>query len=230
MLALGSYRKKLIEVALPLEAINVASAREKSIRHGHPSTLHLWWARMAAAALAAAAAAAETARAAQDRRVERREEEMEAAEQAARQRAAAEAVRQAEEAARAAALAQAERLREIAEGRDQATSDTTSPPAAEPPEALSPIAPLIIVGVLLSIVVFIVDLLFVAAEMVLAGPASTGNALAILLSLIIVAEGLFLTNLDIAYWVYAYRLTGASPSEDVPFDLTPGDWGLGHND
>ncbi|MCU1329938.1 MAG: hypothetical protein JWN34_5308 [Bryobacterales bacterium] len=38
-------RKKLIEVALPLEAINVASAREKAIRHGHPSTLHLWWAR-----------------------------------------------------------------------------------------------------------------------------------------------------------------------------------------
>jgi len=38
-------RKKLIEVALPLEAINFASAREKSIRHGHPSTLHLWWAR-----------------------------------------------------------------------------------------------------------------------------------------------------------------------------------------
>jgi putative DNA methylase len=37
--------KKLIEVALPLEAINIASAREKSIRHGHPSTLHLWWAR-----------------------------------------------------------------------------------------------------------------------------------------------------------------------------------------
>ena len=39
------YRKKLIEVALPLEAINRASAREKSIRYGHPSTLHLWWAR-----------------------------------------------------------------------------------------------------------------------------------------------------------------------------------------
>lgn len=38
-------KKKLIEVALPLEAINKASAREKSIRHGHPSTLHLWWAR-----------------------------------------------------------------------------------------------------------------------------------------------------------------------------------------
>jgi putative DNA methylase len=41
----STYRTKLIEVALPLEAINVASAREKSIRHGHPSTLHLWWAR-----------------------------------------------------------------------------------------------------------------------------------------------------------------------------------------
>src|SRR5688572_29757173 len=38
-------KKKLIEVALPLAAINVASAREKSIRHGHPSTLHLWWSR-----------------------------------------------------------------------------------------------------------------------------------------------------------------------------------------
>ena len=43
-------RKKLIEVALPLEAINAASAREKSIRHGHPSTLHLWWARRPLAA------------------------------------------------------------------------------------------------------------------------------------------------------------------------------------
>jgi putative DNA methylase len=39
------YKTKLIEVAIPLEAINAASAREKSIRHGHPSTLHLWWAR-----------------------------------------------------------------------------------------------------------------------------------------------------------------------------------------
>ena len=38
-------RKKMIEVALPLEAVNKASIREKSIRHGHPSTLHLWWAR-----------------------------------------------------------------------------------------------------------------------------------------------------------------------------------------
>ena len=38
-------KKKLIEVALPLDAINKASAREKSIRHGHPCTLHLWWAR-----------------------------------------------------------------------------------------------------------------------------------------------------------------------------------------
>src|SRR6478735_8865728 len=43
-------RKKMIEVALPLEAINRESAREKSIRHGHPSTLHLWWARRPLAA------------------------------------------------------------------------------------------------------------------------------------------------------------------------------------
>lgn len=42
--------KKLIEVALPLEVINKESAREKSIRHGHPSTLHLWWARRPLAA------------------------------------------------------------------------------------------------------------------------------------------------------------------------------------
>ncbi|WP_140628350.1 DUF1156 domain-containing protein [Methylibium rhizosphaerae] len=42
--------KKLIEVALPLDVINTASAREKSIRHGHPSTLHLWWARRPLAA------------------------------------------------------------------------------------------------------------------------------------------------------------------------------------
>jgi putative DNA methylase len=44
------YKKKLIEVALPLDAINTESAREKSIRHGHPSTLHLWWARRPLAA------------------------------------------------------------------------------------------------------------------------------------------------------------------------------------
>jgi len=44
------HAKKLIEVALPLDAINSASAREKSIRHGHPSTLHLWWARRPLAA------------------------------------------------------------------------------------------------------------------------------------------------------------------------------------
>ena len=44
------HRKKLIEVALPLDAINAASAREKSIRQGHPSTLHLWWARRPLAA------------------------------------------------------------------------------------------------------------------------------------------------------------------------------------
>lgn len=42
--------RKLIETALPLDAINVAAAREKSIRHGHPSTLHLWWARRPLAA------------------------------------------------------------------------------------------------------------------------------------------------------------------------------------
>ena len=46
----NKYKKKLIEVAIPLEAINKASAREKSIRHGHPSTLHLWWARRPLAA------------------------------------------------------------------------------------------------------------------------------------------------------------------------------------
>jgi putative DNA methylase len=48
----GRYmtKQKLIEVALPLEAINRESAREKSIRHGHPSTLHLWWARRPLAA------------------------------------------------------------------------------------------------------------------------------------------------------------------------------------
>jgi len=46
----SSVRRKLIEVALPLEAINAASTREKSIRHGHPSTLHLWWARRPLAA------------------------------------------------------------------------------------------------------------------------------------------------------------------------------------
>src|SRR4051794_37193850 len=46
----GIPARKLIEVALPLEAINRESAREKSIRHGHPSTLHLWWARRPLAA------------------------------------------------------------------------------------------------------------------------------------------------------------------------------------
>ena len=45
-----TVRKKLIEVALPLDAIYAAAAREKSIRHGHPSTLHLWWARRPLAA------------------------------------------------------------------------------------------------------------------------------------------------------------------------------------
>lgn len=50
LLPMTKQRKKLIEVALPLDAINAASAREKSIRHGHPSTLHLWWARRPLAA------------------------------------------------------------------------------------------------------------------------------------------------------------------------------------
>lgn len=45
-----TVRRKLIEVALPLEAINRESAREKSIRHGHPSTMHPWWARRPLAA------------------------------------------------------------------------------------------------------------------------------------------------------------------------------------
>jgi putative DNA methylase len=45
-----TFKRKLIEVALPLAAINAESAREKSIRHGHPSTLHLWWARRPLAA------------------------------------------------------------------------------------------------------------------------------------------------------------------------------------
>src|SRR5215470_15871082 len=45
-----THKRKLIEVALPLDAINKAAAREKSIRHGHPSTLHLWWARRPLAA------------------------------------------------------------------------------------------------------------------------------------------------------------------------------------
>src|SRR5262252_1489501 len=45
-----TIRKKLIEVSIPLEAINVASAREKTVKHGHPSTLHLWWARRPLAA------------------------------------------------------------------------------------------------------------------------------------------------------------------------------------
>ena len=48
--AVGAPKRKLIEVALPLETINRESAREKSIRHGHPSTLHLWWARRPLAA------------------------------------------------------------------------------------------------------------------------------------------------------------------------------------
>ena len=50
MISQPIYRRKLIEVDLPLDAINAESAREKSIRHGHPSTLHLWWSRKPLAA------------------------------------------------------------------------------------------------------------------------------------------------------------------------------------
>ena len=50
MASIGSGPRKLIEVALPLKVINEEAAREKSIRHGHPSTLHLWWARRPLAA------------------------------------------------------------------------------------------------------------------------------------------------------------------------------------
>jgi hypothetical protein len=89
-----------------------------------------------------------------------------------------------------------------------------------------PIGVLIVVGVLLSIVVLLVDLLFAATEVILAGPDFAGNPLTILLSLFVVALGLFLINLDVAYWVYVYRVAEAAPSEEVPFDLTPFDWGL----
>ena len=47
---MSGYKPKLIEVALPLAVINAEAAREKSIRHGHPSTLHLWWSRKPLAA------------------------------------------------------------------------------------------------------------------------------------------------------------------------------------
>ena len=57
-----THKRKLIEVALPIEAINTASAREKSIRHGHPSTLHLAWARRPLAAARARAIVMETER------------------------------------------------------------------------------------------------------------------------------------------------------------------------
>ena len=50
MTSTNKPKKKLIEVAIPLEAINAASVREKLIRHGHPCTLHRWWARRPLAA------------------------------------------------------------------------------------------------------------------------------------------------------------------------------------
>ena len=49
-----SKHRRLIELSLPLEAISAQSAREKSIRHGHISTLHIWWARRPLAAMRAA--------------------------------------------------------------------------------------------------------------------------------------------------------------------------------
>jgi putative DNA methylase len=51
-------QKRLIEHDLPLADISEASAREKNIRHGHPSTLHIWWARRPLAASRATAFAA----------------------------------------------------------------------------------------------------------------------------------------------------------------------------
>src|SRR5438445_8825809 len=47
---MSAQKRKLIEVGIPLKTINEESAREKSIRYGHPSTLHLWWARRPLAA------------------------------------------------------------------------------------------------------------------------------------------------------------------------------------
>jgi putative DNA methylase len=53
-----SQDRRLIELSIPLDAISAQSAREKSIRHGHISTLHIWWARRPLAACRAAVFAA----------------------------------------------------------------------------------------------------------------------------------------------------------------------------
>jgi putative DNA methylase len=45
-----AYPKRLIEVDLPIKRISAHARREKSIRHGHISTLHIWWARRPMAA------------------------------------------------------------------------------------------------------------------------------------------------------------------------------------
>jgi putative DNA methylase len=53
-----SYPKRLIEVDLPIQRISAHARREKSIRHGHISTLHIWWARRPLAACRAVLCAA----------------------------------------------------------------------------------------------------------------------------------------------------------------------------
>src|SRR6266478_5157299 len=53
-----SYPKRLIEVDLPIKRISAHARREKSIRHGHISTLHIWWARRPLAACRAVICAA----------------------------------------------------------------------------------------------------------------------------------------------------------------------------
>ena len=47
---MGDRRRRLIEVAFPLEEVSAHSRREKNVRHGHISTLHIWWARRPLAA------------------------------------------------------------------------------------------------------------------------------------------------------------------------------------
>src|SRR5437899_608256 len=53
-----NYPKRLIEVDLPIKRISAHARREKSIRHGHISTLHIWWARRPLAACRAVILAA----------------------------------------------------------------------------------------------------------------------------------------------------------------------------
>ena len=85
---------------------------------------------------------------------------------------------------------------------------------------------LIITGLLLTVAIVLVEALFVIVEAILVGPDLTGNPFAIVLSIVIVILGIFLINLEVAYWVYVYRVSKALPGEKIPFDLTPLDWGL----